>query len=211
MDRKKITLSQFFGLTARSIPQVSKLVNSQTFHNLKQKIAQDNPGVDFPESFYDDLCEMMLENLSELLDIDLLKGIFIPAWRQHPDLQEYRDFTKHPADEIALVPLVDHSIVTTHAPKIEPTVGGRSLGEIKFDVKGEFYIKGAILQVRDAKIQKIRFGGIDGTGTLSLAGVSFLEKVGNLDISGNLDLQEAVPIGNVPVVNNSLNSSTNSY
>lgn len=211
MDRKKIALSQFFGLTARSIPQVSKLVNSQTFYEIKQKIARENPGVNFPEGFYDELCEMMLEELGNLLDIDLLKGIFIPAWRQHPDLQEYRDLTKYPADEIALVPLVDHSILTSHSPTIEPTLGGRSLGEIKFEVEGEFLIKGAILEVREGKILKIRFGGIDGTGTLGLAGVCFLEKVGNLDISGNLDLQEAVPIGDFPVVHNSLNSATNSY
>lgn len=198
MDRKQITLSQFFGLKARSIPQVSALVNSETFHNLKQKIAQENPGVTFPESFYNDLFGMMLEKLGDLLDIDLLKGVFIPAWRQHPDLQEYRDRDKHPPEETALVPLVEHSITTSHTPTIEPTLAGRSLGEIEFEVEGEFLIKGAILEVRDAKIMKVRFGGIDGTGTLGLAGVSFLEKSGNLDISGNLDLQEAVPIGDLP-------------
>jgi hypothetical protein len=198
MDRKQITLSQFFGLKSRSNPQVSALVNSQTFHNLKQKIAEESPGVTFPESYYNDLFEMMLEKLGDLLDIDLLKGVFIPAWRQHPDLQEYRDLEKHPPGETALVPLVEHSITTSHAPTIEPTLAGRSLGEIEFEVEGEFLIKGAILEVRDAKIMKVRFGGIHGTGTLGLAGVSFLDKSGNLDISGNLDLQEAVPIGDLP-------------
>jgi hypothetical protein len=132
--------------------------------------------------------------LDELLEIDLLVGVFLPAWRKHPDLQEYRDLDRHPPEETALVPLVEHSIITSHAPTIEPTLASQSLGEIEFEVEGEFLIKGAILEVRDAKIMKVRIGGIDGTGTLGLAGVSFLEKERNCDFMGSVTLPEGVPI-----------------
>lgn len=204
MNGKQISLSQFFGLNDISDRQVASLANGEMFQQLKQNMAEASQGVTLPERLYHDLFQVMLDKLAELLEIDILRGVLIPAWKTHPDLQEYGDPDKHPPDETAIVPLVEHSVATNHAPTLEPSLAGRSLGEMEFGVEGEFLVKGAILEVRDAKIVKVRLSGIEGTGTLGLAGVSFLQKDGNVDLVGSFDLQEGVPIVDPAVVEESI-------
>lgn len=194
MNGKQISLSQFFGLNDISDRQVASFANSKMFQPLKQNMADASRGVALPENFYHDVFQVILDKLAELLEIDLLRGVFIPAWKTHPDLQEYCDPDKHPPGETAIVPLVEHSVTTSHLPTLEPSLAGRSLGELEFEVEGEFLVKGAILEVRDAKIVKVRLGDIKGTGTLGLAGVSFLQKEGDVDLIGSFDLAEGIPI-----------------
>jgi len=204
VNGKQISLSQFFGLNELGDRQVASLANSEMFQPLQQNMAEASQGVSLPDSFYHDLFQVMLDKLAELLEIDLLRGVLIPAWKTHPDLQEYGDPAKHPPEETAIVPLVEHSVTTRHAPTLEPSLADRSLGEMEFEVEGEFWVKGAILEVRDAKIVKVRLSGIEGTGSLGLAGVSFLQKDGTVDLVGSFDLAEGVPIVDPEVVEESI-------
>jgi hypothetical protein len=155
--------------------------------------------VKLPENFYDNLLQMMLDRLSQCLEIDIFKDILVSSWSQHPALQEYRDAEKHPPQETALVPLVEHSISASHPIALEPALMGQSLGEIEFEVEAEFLMKGTTLEVRDAKIMKVYLTSVDAGGKLALSmgsvSVPLWEKeVGTLEFPGHLDLQDGVPI-----------------
>jgi hypothetical protein len=193
--KMSITLSQFFGINKQQARQAEIILKSEKLKDIKQTIEEENPKNKLPDSFYDNLFEVVLTKLNELLNLDIFQDILLPAWSKHPELQEYRDPEKHPPDEIALVPLLEHAITSSHKPTIEPTIAGRSLGEIAFEVEVEAIVKGAILEIRDAKIVKVKLGGIDASGSLGFSGVSFLEKdLASLEFPGSIDLPEGFAI-----------------
>jgi hypothetical protein len=194
MTSNSITLSQFLDIKKQVADKGKELLNSQQFENLKQKIAQEKEGVKLAGSFYENIFMLMLDKLDDLLTIDIPKDVFAAAWSKHKDLLEYRDSEQYPPEVTFLVPLVEHSLKTEHTPSIEPSLAGKPLGKLELEVEVEFLIKGAILEVRDAKIMKIRLSTIQGTGTLGFAGISFLEKENSLELPGILDLGEGVAI-----------------
>ncbi len=190
-----LNLRQFFSLNEQQARQAEIILKSEKLQDIKNRIQQDNPKETLPDRFYNHLFEVVLTKLDELLNLDLIEDILLPAWSKHPELQEYRDPEKHPPGETALVPLLEHAITSSHEPSIEPSIAGQSLGEITFEVEIESIVKGAILEIQDAKIVNVKLGGLDVAGSLSLSGVSFLEKdLASLELPGSIDLPEGVPI-----------------
>lgn len=195
-----LNLRQFFSLNEKQARQAEIVLKSEKLQELKNKIQKDRPKEPLPDYFYDRLFEVILTKLdSELLNIDLIEDILLPAWSKHPELQEYRDPEKHPPGETVLVPLLEHAITSNHEPTIALSIAGQSLGEMTFEVEVESIVKGAILEIQDAKIVKVKLEGLDAAGSLSVSGVSFLEKdLARLELPGSIDLPEGVPIAIEP-------------
>ena len=194
MTANKITLSQLFNVKDKAAKQAAKLLKSEKLKNIKKEMAEKAGGISLPSSFYENIFTMAIEKLDELLQIDIGKDIFAAAWSKHQALLEYYDREKYPPDQSFLVPLGEHSLTTEHAPTVEPSINGNSLGSLEFQVEANFTIEGAVLEIRDAKIIKIGLGKIKGTGTLGLMGITFLEKEHEIELPGSLDLGEGVPI-----------------
>lgn len=194
MSENSITLSQFFNVKDRAAKKAAKLLKSEKLQNIKQKIADKAGGVTLPSSFYENLFTIAIEKLDEVLQIDIAKDIFATAWSKHQALLEYYDREKYPPDQSFLVPLGEHSLKSEHAPTVEPSINGNSIGSLEFQLEANFTIEGAVLEIRDAKIMKICLANIKGTGTLGMMGITFIEKEHEIKLPGTLDLGEGVPI-----------------
>lgn len=194
MTENRITLSQFFNVKDRAAKKAAKLLKSEKLQNLKKEIAEKAGGITLPSSFYENIFTIAIEKLDEVLQIDIAKDIFATAWSKHQALLEYYDREKYPPDQSFLVPLAEHSLKTEHAPTVEPSINGNSLGSLEFQVEANFAIEGVVLEVRDAKIIKICLSNIKGAGTLGLMGIKLIEKEHELKLPGTLDLGEGVPI-----------------
>jgi hypothetical protein len=191
-----LSLSQFFSINEQQARQAEIILKSERLKDIKQQVEEGASKSKLPDSFYNNLFEVVLTKLNELLNLDIVRDILLPAWSKHPELQEYRDPEKHPPEETALVPLLEHAITSSHEPTIDPSIAGQSLGEIAFEVEIEAIVKGAILEIRDAKIMKVKLGGVDASGSLGFSGVSFLDKdLASLELPGSIDLKEGFPIG----------------
>jgi hypothetical protein len=95
---------------------------------------------------------------------DILAG----GWNQYRALAQYRDRSKHPPNEVALVPLKEHTITSSHKPQIEIFLNDRRVGAIEFEVRLALKIEAAILKIQNAKIREIEAGSCMGSGTLLL-------------------------------------------
>jgi hypothetical protein len=93
---------------------------------------------------------------------DILAG----GWNQYRALAQYRDRSKHPPNEIALVPLKEHTITSSHRPQIEIFLNDRRIGAIEFEVRLALKIEVAILKIQNGKIKEIEAGSCMGRGTL---------------------------------------------
>ena len=84
--------------------------------------------------------------LQEVLGIKLDK-VLAPGWQKMKSLQEYRDPSRHPPGESALVPLVEHTIESHHRPHLDIVVRDAKLASINLEVDLELLLEGVMLKV----------------------------------------------------------------
>jgi hypothetical protein len=188
-----LTFNDFFEMNEVA-GKSEQFFNSQAFQNVKQKLTEEAKGVKLSKGFQEGMFNLMLDKLVELLEINIPKDVLAEAWSKHKSLQEYRDGEKHPPEKTALVPLVEHSLKTSHAPSMEVTMFERTLGTLVLQIEAKFLIKGVILEISNARIMKLRLSEIDGNIKLQFLGVPFLEKKTTLKLPGVFDLKEGVAI-----------------
>jgi len=206
MNDHPFTFSQFFGLKTTEANQTARLRTSSVFQTIKQKLTTEAKGVQLPEDFYEALFNMMIDKLDELLAIDIPKDVLATAWSKHQSLQEYRDPEKHPPAEATLLPLVDHTLTSSHKPALEMTLFNKSFGTLELEIDAEFLINGAILEIQNARIQKLYLSKIKGNASLKLVGVPFLQKENEIQLPGTFNFEGGVPIPNLRDVRNNIPS-----
>lgn len=130
----------------------------------------------------------------DMLDVKII-DVFCGAWVKLNELQEYRDRTKHPPDELSRVPLKKHTIRSTHKPSIEILVGERTVSKLEFDVVLELALEAFVLGIRDGRIRDISSGEFRGTGKLQCRGFE-LARVASKKyrLPGTLAIEGGVPI-----------------
>jgi hypothetical protein len=196
MSDEQITLASAFEVDKAAAGQAEGLKKSESFQSVKQKMSEKFGGVKLPSGFYDGLIDLLVKNLHELLAIDIPKDILANTWKNQKMLREYCDRQKYPADQKFLVPMIEHTLKTSHEPSMEVSVLGQSIGNLPVKLEAAFLIKGATLEVQDGKIKKIQIGDLDSTGQLQFLGVPVLEKKITIHIPGAYDLKEGVEIKN---------------
>ncbi|MFQ5708657.1 MAG: hypothetical protein ACE5HO_14475 [bacterium] len=190
MKNTQTTLSRFFPLEQLSQDRLSEITESKEFSSIKAKIARELKGVPVPASLF----ELMLKQVHDLLDIDLAT-ILARAWSQHRALQDYLDQKKYPPGESVLVPLLEHTIISEHAPSLEPTINDLPLGEITFNVNLELKLQGAVLKIQDGKIKQFSIGSCQGKGSVKYAEFPILEQESSeWPLGGTIDLGDGVAI-----------------
>ena len=106
--------------------------------------------------------DQALQSLLAIPMIDILGA----GWTKYRALIEYRDRRKHPSEEVALFPLHEHTITSTHKPQIEIYINDRRVGSIDFEIQLVLEIETAILKIQDGKIWEIETGACRGAGIL---------------------------------------------
>lgn len=160
-------------------------------------MAEKFNGTEPAPGFYDGMLVILIKNLDELLAIDVPRDVLAATWKKQQTLRDYCNKEKYPPDVKSLVPLVEHTVKTSHEPSMEVTLFEQNLGTLSVKLDAAFLIKGGILEVQDGKIKKIQTGDIESTGRLSLSGVPVMEKKVKVRIPGVYDLGDgvAIPVG----------------
>lgn len=116
--------------------------------------------------------DQALQNVLSVPLSDILGG----GWNKYRALIEYRDRKKHPADEVALVPLHEHTISSSHKPQIEIFLNERKIGSLDFEVELALEMEMAILKIRDGKIWEVEAGSCNGRGTVMFGPAVLFER-----------------------------------
>ena len=168
---KTYTVSEFFDLRGRSSAWVSQVANSRAYAPVKQRLAQEMKGFPTPPGFD----ALVIRQLGDLLNFKM-SDVVVGAWRKRQEIVQYRDREKYPADEVHVVPLLEHTLTSTHSPTIQPIVNNVALPKITFDVVVRLKIEGMMLKIRAAKIRELLVGSCTGNGAVEYAGFPIVSR-----------------------------------
>lgn len=140
--------------------------------------------------------ESVRDALKSALNVPLV-DVFAAALKTFQDLRKYCDQSKYPPGEISNYALARHVISSSHRPRFRVLFEGTPCGpEIDFDVELKLTIEAASLEILDAKIMKVATGSIQGSGSISCAGATLIErKTSPLAIPGKFSFGDGILIG----------------
>ena len=170
------TLNEFFAPSPDDIARALKSAStSPAFAPIR----------DFEAAAAGSLSSTVHEEVQGVLDVSIA-GILVRAWSKHEEVKK-----QLAADGTSLVPLLEHTIESSHSPYIQVTRSNLPLFRINLSIKLEVAIEGLILKIRDHKVQEIAAGKFTASGTLSLEGVTMVEKKSKpLDIPASYKIRQ---------------------
>jgi hypothetical protein len=110
------------------------------------------------------------EELAGLLDVSLV-GIMLRAWSKYELVRKYLA-----SNETVLVPLLTHTIESTHEPSLDLTQANIVIKRVQFSVSLEIEVEGLVLKIGQGRIQQIEAGNFTASGSLDCEGVTVAEK-----------------------------------
>lgn len=192
---KPITLANTFEVEKEAAVRADELKQSGSFQGVKQEMAERFKGMKLPDGFYDNLFDLLIKNLGELLGNDIPGDILAKTWKTRKTLLPYCDKEKYPPGKKSLVPMLEHTVKTSHEPSMEISIHEQPVGSLSVKFDASFLIKGGMLEVEDGKIQKVQAGDIEGTGKMEFMGMPVMEKKIIFQIPGDYELKSPVAIG----------------
>ena len=140
--------------------------------------------------------ESVSDALKSALNVPLL-DVFAAGWKALGELRKFCDQSKYPPGEVSNYALAKHVMKSKHRPRFRVLFDGAPCGpEIDFDVELKLTIEAASLEILDAKIMKVATGSIQGSGSISCAGATLLErKTKAVDVPGTYAFGDGIPIG----------------
>ncbi len=115
------------------------------------------------------------EEMANLLDISLV-GVMLRAWKKYELVRKYLGKGAANRSETVLVPLLEHTIESSHDPYIQISRGNVPILKITFSVSLEILVEGIELKLAAGRIQQIAAGKFTASGTLKCEGVTMVEK-----------------------------------
>ena len=186
MAESALTLKDF--LVARTEDAREAIEKSSAGAKLKEAVGK-LPGIEWSV-----VGKEIEAKIGDVLDVDIM-GVLLGGWKKYRQLQQYRDTTKYPPEETILLSLTEHSIASSHHPKIEILAGEIPVGSLEFTITLALKLEGVVLKVRGGKIREISAGRCRGKGTLECAGVALLQKETDAyDLPGRVSLGEGIDI-----------------
>jgi hypothetical protein len=140
--------------------------------------------------------DVLFERTVEALDIPVLTFL-MPAWKKYREILEFADVEKHPASEVNLISLVEHTVKVEHNPYLQVTYRGVEIpkAKLEFTLTGDFTLQGVILKIQNGKIKAIQGGAIKWSGELLLENKSVLKKESkSYDLTGKVELGDGIPL-----------------
>jgi hypothetical protein len=114
-------------------------------------------------------------HLAGVLDIGFL-DILVGAWNKSYALgQQLEKSAKSPGKDVFLQ-LAEHKITSKHEPYLALFHDGQEIGRLPFTVSVELVLQGAVLRIRDGRIEEVETGRIKGKGTVKCGGAILAEK-----------------------------------
>lgn len=109
------------------------------------------------------------------------------SWSKVAGLPDALAASKLNPGAVTLTPLIDHTVTSTHSPKIDLFIGGQRLGEVALGIQLSLKLKGVTLELKDGRISGLRSGECSGEGVVSFGGQPLLKrKTPGLPLPGRL-------------------------
>jgi hypothetical protein len=140
--------------------------------------------------------DILVERTVAVLDIPVLTFL-LPAWKKCREIHEFADLKKHPAEEINLVSLAEHTVKVGHSSSLQVTYRGVDIPEAKleFALAGDLTLEGVVLKIQNGKIKAIEGGQVKWSGELLLENQSvFKNESKPYTLTGSVELQEGMAI-----------------
>lgn len=183
------TLADFFVSTETTDERLEELEGDALVADLRAKLAKQFDGLRWSAVW--DAVKGQLDRLLEIRFVDILLG----AWTKYDALREYCDPDLHAPEETHLVPLVEHSVTSTHQPAVEIEIGELFREKIPFEIALTLNLSGMLLQVRGGKILKVYTGRCQGSGSVKCSGIVVFEKeTSSIQLPGVMELGDGVAI-----------------
>jgi hypothetical protein len=124
-----------------------------------------------------------------VLDLEV-SDLIAWAWNTQSSIREAMKLTAEDPDKIENVPLVTHTIQSTHHPYIEISLGEKVIRTITFDLTTKIDLEGAVLTIQQGEIDSIKPGSCRGEVRLELGAATLISKeAGSFTLPGSLTLR----------------------
>jgi hypothetical protein len=133
--------------------------------------------------------------VADLLDVGIVEDVLIRVWNKGKLFQKYLNKEAYRPEDTVEVALADHTVRSNHEPHIQILLDGIELPPIRFDVNVTLTVSGAILDIQDGKITRLRTGKVSGKGELKYEGFLLAsEKFKPIPLPGDKKFKEPIPI-----------------
>jgi hypothetical protein len=140
--------------------------------------------------------DVLFEKTVEALDIPVLTFL-LPAWKKYREIVEFADLEKHPANEMNLVSLAEHTVKVEHHPYLQVTYRGIEIpkAKLEFTLAGDLTLQAVVLRIQNGKIKAIQGGAVKWSGELLLENQSVLKKESkSYALTGKVEIGEGISL-----------------
>lgn len=169
MKYQEVNLNYFFNNQEIIAEQHKTIESSEKMDALRKKIRVHEPLMEW-NSVY----RQVLDKCPELLKIRL-QDVLMGGWRKYQQINQYLEQGKANPEVSFTVPVLNHSIVSEHHPKIEIRINNAELGEIEFEILLKLELTGIILDIKGGEIEGVKAGTCTCKGSLSCEGIPILK------------------------------------
>lgn len=184
----EITLAELFARDDKEHPTGRRHGNlaQSLAPKIRVELSKQRPEID-----WDSLKDSIEDRAVAMLNIQLVKDILLPAWRQYQDLESR--ISDDPEGKV--VWLAQHTVSSVHHPQLDVLSNGvRTAKVVGLDVAADFTLSGFGLVVQRRKITKIRTGTIEGAGSLAFKDLKLKKPFGKIELANEIQLDEATPL-----------------
>lgn len=169
MKYEDVTMNYFFKDHEIINNQATSFETSKKISELRNSISKKEPLME-----WNSVLSQILKKCPELLELRF-KDILVGGWRKYQQLEQYFDQGKTHPEVIFSVPLVNHTIVSEHHPKIEIRINEIQLGHIDFSILLKLELSGIILNIKGGEIEGVKAGNCKCKGSVACEGIVLLE------------------------------------
>lgn len=167
MSNREPTLRDILLPEATELPEYvwSPLEAARPVKELREKVLALAPGFAWgPEA------ARISSMVFELLNIGIFRNALVKVWNESGLFRKYLDRDSYAPEETIEVTLADHTITSRHHPRIELLLNGDPVYPIVLDLTVTITVRGAVIEIQDGKIKRVRTGELRGAGDLKWEG-----------------------------------------
>ena len=132
--------------------------------------------------------------VDKILEIDLME-LAVSGWKKYRALQKYRDPDQYPPDVVANLSLLEHTLKSTHHPRVDISINGKSLPSLEFDFELALDLEGVTLVVQGGRIREVAAGQCRAQAQLAYGGKPlWKQETDPFMFPGKVSLGDGVPI-----------------
>lgn len=98
------------------------------------------------------------------------------SWRQLDEFKEAVEEGRHDNEHVAVIPLLEHAITTTHTPSLDLLFGAKRLARIPLEIELNLLLNGVAVELKGGKFHGLRSGHCTGEGAVLIGGIPIVEQ-----------------------------------